>query len=477
MPMSTQPVVALVGEARGEYLFLRDVGVRVEKILGPGSALHVEMDANDLSAEERVGCLVPNEEAAFKRALEISTDELPQLIRAAESRFGVPNLRRLWFTDLQRWRDGASEQELARQTLGYLEVYDDLFKRMPGLVGGFASESANLVKRAFRAVAVHHARQMLVEVGLLVSGRAILIDQDDPWLGVLPFTEFDPTPEELRIASRYRDDVRNAAIQYANPRDMSMSVTRIRNFFDLSRKALLRREPGSTNAFPLKFAADYVLQRARVLGMKLLSDSTLPEDERAVFYPIQFVNDSHVTVRGEAYYDQFALIRRIANCLPYGYRLWIKPHPAAPGDLSIKKLAALTRQLDNVRLINPYTPAGLVLQRSDALVTINSTTGFEALIWGVPVVTLGRGLYSHCGVTYDVVNPADLADTLAEAVKSPPPGDSLVEKMIAYQMKIGFAAPSIPFDLSAENAYRYGDELIRIFKMKSETASAQPVLS
>jgi hypothetical protein len=464
--MAGTPRIALIGEARGEFLFLRSVADRVVERCGPASAIQIELDSTDISSDELrdTNTLVPMREAQFAAALAIPARDVPARITQAETEFGIPNLRRLWLQDILRWRDGTDELELARQALGYIAVFDRLFRDHPELVGGFAEESARMIKRIFRAVARHHGREMLISI-IVPTGQVVFVDQEDYDVGLSPaWTDFDPTAAELDDARSYLAQVRSGSVPFGAMRDLSVSVRRIARFGRLVARSVRPREAGDRNLHPLFFARDFTQQRLRVAQMAHATEKN--PHGRGVIYPLHASFDSQLTIRGEPFRNQVALSELIAESLPFGYDLWLKPHPYA-ADIPFRRLAEVQRRLSNVRLIHPSVPLRTLLDRASALVTVNSTAGFEALIARVPVVTLGISHYRGRGLTTDVVSPYELPAALRNATHSEAPTIDEIARLVAWFRRIGYDMPYMGADLSPANARRFADALIDRFEIRT----------
>lgn len=468
--------IALIGEARGEFLFLQGMADRIRSRLGAESVIHVEMDPRDLSPAERRSCLVPALEPPFQTAAAIPDDELPSRVAEAEARLGIPNLRRLWLQDILHWRDHVPETELARQALGYVAVFDELYARRPELAGGFAEESARMIKRIFRAVSLHHGRRMVISI-TVPTGRIVLVDQEEFDEGMPSWTAFVPTPEELRDAQSYVDDVRSGTIPFGAPRNLQVTPRRLATLARLASRSVRPRSPGDANLRPTFFLRDFVQQRARVAGLRATATKS-PPARPAVLYPLHASFDSQLTIRGEAYRNQVALAEQLADSLPYGFDLWVKPHPFA-ADIPLRRLVALQRRVRNLELVHPQVPLRALLRRVAALVTINSTAGFEALAAGVPVVALGRSHYSGRGLTHDVASTTEFPYVLPRAIHGSPPDRSDVERLIAYLNHAGYGMPMMGADGSMENAARFGDAVIDHFGLdqRGRTASTSAARS
>lgn len=137
--------------------------------------------------------------------------------------------------------------------------------------------------------------------------------------------------------------------------------------------------------------------------------------DKYFLFPLHFMDDAQVTFR-EPLLDQLKLIENIARALPEGYYIYVKPHPHYLGeDISHGGLKRLSK-LHNVKVIEPGTPPIKLMKRAAGLITINSTTGFEAIINGVPVITLGHDFYCTDDLCYVVRDVNDLPEVLLDVI-------------------------------------------------------------
>jgi hypothetical protein len=166
----------------------------------------------------------------------------------------------------------------------------------------------------------------------------------------------------------------------------------------------------------------HVARHARMLvNSRLLARHYEPmpgEGTRFVYYPLHVPADVALTIRSPHYVDQLALIDFLARCVPETHAVLIKEHPALVGAMDRRRLLELLRKRDNVRLLDPRIKNYQVLQRADAVVTINSKSGAEALLLGRPVLVLGDAFYAPCELVHRVGSPAELPRTLAEVLRA-----------------------------------------------------------
>jgi len=145
-----------------------------------------------------------------------------------------------------------------------------------------------------------------------------------------------------------------------------------------------------------------------------------PKDEEYFFYPFHFEEDSNITIM-EPFTNQVELAQSISRCLPVGVKLYIKPHPYFNGiDVRFHDLYHLA-QLPNVRIINPLCSPVSLLKKSIGVITLNSTTGFEALIFDKPVISLGHDFYCHDHLVYLIRSWNDLPKTIFHVYKTRQP--------------------------------------------------------
>ena len=71
-------------------------------------------------------------------------------------------------------------------------------------------------------------------------------------------------------------------------------------------------------------------------------------------------------------------------------------------------------------LLPPQTNNYTVLNRADAVISVNSKSGAEALLLGKPVVVMGDAFYRSCPLVYAVDRLADVPARLREALRAGP---------------------------------------------------------
>ena len=144
---------------------------------------------------------------------------------------------------------------------------------------------------------------------------------------------------------------------------------------------------------------------------------------RFVYYPFHVPGDMALTLRSPAYLDQLALIDYLARALPRGLTLAVKEHPAMIGAVAAAPLKAILARYDTVALLPPSTNNYDVLRAAEAVVSVNSKSGAEAILVGRPVLVLGDAFYRESGLAIPIGALADLPAALAATIGRPPHHD------------------------------------------------------
>ena len=139
-----------------------------------------------------------------------------------------------------------------------------------------------------------------------------------------------------------------------------------------------------------------------------------------VYYPLHVPADMALTLRSPEYLDQVATIDFLLRTVPDSHVLVVKEHPAQIGATSSNRLFELARRFDNFVLLPPQTNNYAVLARADAVVSVNSKSGAEAVLLGKPVVVMGDAFYRSCPLVFPADRLKDVPQRLREALKAPP---------------------------------------------------------
>jgi capsule polysaccharide export protein KpsC/LpsZ len=99
------------------------------------------------------------------------------------------------------------------------------------------------------------------------------------------------------------------------------------------------------------------------------------------------------------YLDQVALLRDVAASLPIGHRLYVKEHVSNRGRRPMAFYDAI-RAIPSVRLLGPDANTWALIKEASAVAVITGTMGWEALLFGKPVITFGEVWFNQLPQVY-----------------------------------------------------------------------------
>jgi hypothetical protein len=250
----------------------------------------------------------------------------------------------------------------------------------------------------------------------------------------------------------------------AHYRGAGRKLTDVRNVRRLAEKLVAKHMRGQREEF--EHISGHVARHVRMfLNSRKLARyyQQLPTDARLLYYPLHVPADFALTVRSPEYLDQFATIDFLCRCAPLGWRVAIKEHPALIGAIDPARTAELLRRHDNLVLLSPEINNHRVLSRADAVVTINSKAGAEALLYRKRVFALGDSFYKDNPLITRVGALAELPALLV----SPQP--DIPDEGVArfFQDVWECSHPGELYDLAPDNVATFADSLTRLWKPES----------
>ncbi len=120
-----------------------------------------------------------------------------------------------------------------------------------------------------------------------------------------------------------------------------------------------------------------------------------------VYFPLHYPKDSQLTLRGKPFMDQASVVETVARYLPFPYTLLVKEHPHARGWYKKNDVMRMAK-IPNVKLIHPFTNSHNLIPNAKGIIAINSSVGYEGILYQKPVITMGRSFYRGQGMTIDV---------------------------------------------------------------------------
>ena len=108
--------------------------------------------------------------------------------------------------------------------------------------------------------------------------------------------------------------------------------------------------------------------------------------------------------------------RQTATRLPPGWIMWFKGHPL--DTKFTRNCKAFAQTLHDInprcRMLPPTMDIHACYQACDAVACINSTSTIEASLYELPVINLGRGAFTHIGMSYALSGLEEIDEILEE---------------------------------------------------------------
>ncbi|MEJ6393984.1 capsular polysaccharide biosynthesis protein [Gymnodinialimonas sp. 2305UL16-5] len=185
---------------------------------------------------------------------------------------------------------------------------------------------------------------------------------------------------------------------------LSLAVDDLGIYYDPSRPSRLEELIADAATLPAKRLdrAERLIQTLRRTGLTKYNltgaaMADIPQDRTVILVPGQVEDDAAMRLGAGEVATNDGLLQTARRLHPTAWLIY-KPHPDVeaglrPGALRDPSLA------DHIAA---GTDADSALRRADHVITITSAIGFEALIRGVPVTTLGAAFYAGWGLTQDL---------------------------------------------------------------------------
>jgi hypothetical protein len=137
-------------------------------------------------------------------------------------------------------------------------------------------------------------------------------------------------------------------------------------------------------------------------------------DTKFIYFPLHLEMERSLLISAPSFTNQLEVIRSISKSLPIDFQLYVKEHPAQIGRgwRSAAEYKEIMK-IPNVVFLHPSVSKEDIYQNCSLVITIASSSGFEASFYGKPVITFIDLNYS----LLDSVKTLNNYDELAELIK------------------------------------------------------------
>jgi len=322
------------------------------------------------------------------------------------SSLGISNFRSLYFTEQKKKQ--YSEKKSIEITNQKINNCRSLYKNVDTAKYYLTFASDELIVNVFRVFAKQNNGKILYSRYSVMPERIFISKSRD---FILPKQQINFTEEDKKWANDYIENyTQKKTILWANPEDRNPKISQLFSnyflkIFNVNKIIkLFANKRWRIAFFSLK------VHTTRLIN-KYLSNFLYSKNckNQFIYFPLHFPIDSQLTNRALPFLNQSCVVETVSYYLPFQYTLLVKEHPLARGYsqyLDLKHIA----NLPNVKLVHPYKNSHDLIKKAKAIVVINSSVGYEALMYKKPVITLGKSFYRGHDLTIDIESLYHLKD-------------------------------------------------------------------
>ncbi len=184
---------------------------------------------------------------------------------------------------------------------------------------------------------------------------------------------------------------------------------------------------------------------------------TLSQDEELptkpyVFFPMQLENDTQFLIHSDFSSNQ-SLLEEVekgfySSKLAQSHQLVIKLHPNDLGHYKARNATIFTK-----------SDTTLLVRKSSAVVSVNSTVCMEALETDKPLYVLGRAFFAR----EDICQPCDISE-LSTALSNPKPVDLESRRGFIYYLKYHYSVCGAGYSYSSNELKRIAKEIEKLVR-------------
>lgn len=160
-------------------------------------------------------------------------------------------------------------------------------------------------------------------------------------------------------------------------------------------------------------------------------------DKEYFYYPMHMEPEAVVLYWGDGIYkNQIKLIENISAQLPPNNFLYVKVHPIVKEERHIIDYRRL-KSIPNLKLLGPDIPGKIIISKAKGVMTINGTSGLEAVLLNKPVFVFGNSFYDLSNRVIKISNIRDLQEKVYKYYDTKFEDDEDLLKFVTGYLKTG----------------------------------------
>jgi len=156
------------------------------------------------------------------------------------------------------------------------------------------------------------------------------------------------------------------------------------------------------------------------------------EGEQFIFFPLHSEPETAISLNAPWIGSQAELIWNIATSIPIEMKLYVKDHPRMYGLRPVQYYEKMRERSPNVRVLHPLANTLDFVPSARLVIVISGTTGLEALMHGIPVITLGACNFQYLTGVTRTRNLAVLPHVIRDALRNAPHPDAIKRDALLF---------------------------------------------
>jgi len=157
----------------------------------------------------------------------------------------------------------------------------------------------------------------------------------------------------------------------------------------------------------------------------------IDERDRIIFFPVQYQPEASTYVRSPYFKNQYSLIENLCIAIPAGYTLYVKEHYRHIWRKSASLFKEYMKRFPNLKFLDLSVDSHEIIKKSKLVVVLSSTAGWEAFLYGIPVLQFGRAFYSEFKGIYQFQTYKNLSSQIEEILEKHCPDEEEILIAIA----------------------------------------------
>ncbi|MFA5088671.1 MAG: hypothetical protein WC552_06505, partial [Candidatus Omnitrophota bacterium] len=145
--------------------------------------------------------------------------------------------------------------------------------------------------------------------------------------------------------------------------------------------------------------------------------SPFDPDKKYVYFPLSSTPEHSTQVKAPMWINQLFIIEALAKSIPSDWVIYVKEHPQnLICRLRDFRFYKELKSYPNVRLIITDTNFFDVIKKAQLIINITGTTGWQAIQFNKPVISLGENFYDMLGLSLRLTDIEQFARGIHEAI-------------------------------------------------------------